>query len=119
MNEAIQILCNEFGTTAEHLISTMSQYYKISTVVETAIWGLVAIGCILAVILTMRHEFKKSKEDNYYSIFDNSWSLFVVITCGVFGIFGVIFTLIGIYDCVMVNAAPEAYTIQQILNSLK
>lgn len=119
MNEAIQILCDKFGTTAENLISTMSQYYKISTVVETIIWGLVAIGCVLAVMLTLRHEFKKSKEDNYYDAFDNACSIFVVIACGAFGVLSVAFTLYGIYGCVMVNAAPEAYTIQQILNSLK
>ncbi len=119
MNEAIQILCDKFGTTAENLISTMSQYYKISTIVETTIWGIVAIGCFLTVVLTLRHEFKKSKEDNYYDVFDNGWAIFVVTAFGIFGIIGVVSTLCGIHGCVMANVTPEAYTIQQILNSLK
>ena len=58
MNETITALCEKFSTTAEYLIATMSRYYKTSTIVTTAIWGLVLAVCTFAVVLTMRYEFK-------------------------------------------------------------
>lgn len=119
MNEAITALCEKFGTTVEYLIATMSRYYKTSTVVTTAIWSFVLISCVVAVALTLRHEFKKNKEDGWYDVFDDGWSLAVVVVCGIFAIIGVGMTLGGVSDCIMANTNPEAYTIQQILKALK
>lgn len=119
MNETITALCEKFGTTAEYLIATMSRYYKTSTIVTTVIWGLVLAVCTVAVVLTLRHEFKKQKEKEWYDVFDDGWSLGVVIVCGIFAIVGVAMVLGGVIDCIMANTNPEAYTIQKILQALK
>ena len=119
MNETITALCEKFGTTAEYLIATMSRYYKISTAVSTAIWGFVLVGCVIAVVLTLRYEFKMHEEDGYYDVFDDGWSLGVVVVFGIFAIIGVAMTLSGVFDCIMANTNPEAYTINQILKALK
>jgi hypothetical protein len=118
-NQALEILAEKLGTTAEYLWKVLVKQAPISATIDIVYFILITIGGYLLFRLHIYLSKERGdKEESLYYKYEEVAGIPMVIVCVLWGVaFIISFCFLG--DVAIGFANPEYWALNEILNSLK